>query len=63
LEGKLIAQTAGLTVEPFGGLTCWGGVSVGFILYAELRLEGRILDLRFPTLAEIGFSKFPLDVS
>ena len=62
-EGKLIAQTAGATVVPYGGLTCWGEVGVGFILYGKLRLEGDIMDLRFPTYAEIGFSKFPLDVT
>ncbi|XP_060596420.1 uncharacterized protein LOC132750448 [Ruditapes philippinarum] len=63
LEGKLIAQTAGLTVVPYGGLICWGELSVGYVLFVGLRLEGRILDLRFPARAEIGFSKFPLDVT
>jgi hypothetical protein len=62
-EGKLIAMTAGATVVPYGGLTCWGEVGVGYLLYAKLRLEGDIVDLRFPTYAEIGFSKFPLDVT
>lgn len=62
-EGKLIAQTAGATVTPYGGLTCYGEVGIGFILYGKLRLEGTIMDLKFPTRAEIGFSKFPLDVA
>ncbi|XP_053400990.1 uncharacterized protein LOC123541000 [Mercenaria mercenaria] len=62
-EGKLIAKTAGATVVPYGGLTCYGEMGIGFVMYGKLRLEGQIMDLRFPTRAEIGFSKFPLDVA
>jgi len=54
---------AGANVVPYGGLSCYGEVGVGFLLYAKMRLEGDILDLSFPTYAEIGFSKFPLDVT
>ena len=54
---------AGAVLTPYAGLTCYGSVSVGFLLYAELKLEGDIMDLRFPTMAEIAFSKFPLDVT
>ena len=64
MEGKLIAQTAAATVTPYGGINCYGQVALSAgPLYGKLRLEGDILELSFPTRAEIGFSKFPLDVS
>lgn len=56
-------MTAGATVVPYGGLTTYAEVGVGFIIYGKLRLEGDLMDLKFPTAAEIGFSKFPLDVA
>ncbi|KAK3609657.1 hypothetical protein CHS0354_035942 [Potamilus streckersoni] len=58
LEFKLEA-----TVVPYGGLTVWGELGIGLLLYGKLRLEGQIMDLRFPTFAEIVFSKFPFDVN
>ncbi|KAL5014713.1 hypothetical protein ScPMuIL_008983 [Solemya velum] len=61
--GVRILSRQGLAgIVPYGGLRCYGELGVGAILYGKLRLEGQILDLRFPTLAEITFSKFPLDV-
>ena len=55
---------AGAVLTPYAGLNCRGSVSVGFfLLYGELQLEGDIMALKFPTMAEIGFSKFPLDVT
>ena len=63
LSAKVIGMTLGGDVKPYGGLICYGSLSVSlFVIYAELRLEGQILDLAFPTHAEISFAKFPLDV-
>ena len=62
-KAKILAMRAGANVVPYGGLTCYGEVGVGFILYGKLRLEGDIMELSFPTAAEIAFNKFPLDVT
>ncbi|KAL5015119.1 hypothetical protein ScPMuIL_009389 [Solemya velum] len=59
---KVLNMQGNAGVVPYGGLTCYGELGVGAVLYGKLRLEGKILDLRFPTVAEITFSKFPLDV-
>ena len=59
---KVMDKAATCGVEPYGGLTIWGELGVGFALYGKLRLEGHLMDLGFPTTAEIGFKKFPLDV-
>ena len=49
-------------VTPYIGIRVWGELAVGAVLYGKLRLEGDIMEVRFPTEAEIGFSKFPFDV-
>lgn len=50
-------------VEPYAGLTVWGEFGLGFlVIFGKLRLEGMIMELRFPSRAEIAFNKFPLDV-
>ncbi|KAJ8321022.1 hypothetical protein KUTeg_002609 [Tegillarca granosa] len=59
---KIMSMKATAGVEPYAGLTVWGELGIGFLLYGKLRLQGNIMDLRFPTECEIGFSKFPLDV-
>lgn len=48
--------------EPYGGVSVWGELGIGLLLYGKLRLEGNIMDMGFPTTAEIEFKKFPLDV-
>ncbi|CAG2251012.1 unnamed protein product [Mytilus edulis] len=62
IGAKVLEMKAICGVEPYGGVTVYGELAVGFALYGKLRLEGRIMDLRFPTTAEISFNKFPLDV-
>ena len=59
---KIMDMKATVGVIPYGGLTVYGELGIGFMLYAKIRIEGEIMDLRFPTDAEIGFKKFPLDV-
>lgn len=50
-------------IAPYTGILVYGEVGIGIaMLYAKLRLEGHIMDLKFPTRGEISFSKFPLDV-
>lgn len=59
---KIMAMTAFVEVQPYGGLLVWGEMGIGFLLYGKLRLVGHIMDTGFPTTAEIAFNKFPLDV-
>ena len=60
---KLLEMKAFVGITPYGGIYAWGSMEI-FLgnLYGRLKLEGYIMDLRFPSTAEIGFSKFPLDV-
>ncbi|XP_062596534.1 uncharacterized protein LOC134257978, partial [Saccostrea cucullata] len=60
---KLLEMKGYVTIVPNGGVSAYGFVSVGFILYGELRLTGQIMEVGFPTTAEITFNKFPLDVN
>ncbi|VDH98959.1 Hypothetical predicted protein [Mytilus galloprovincialis] len=62
IAAKVLEMKAQCIVEPYAGVTVYGELGIGFLLYGKLRLEGRIMDLRFPTTAEITFNKFPLDV-
>ncbi|XP_052806226.1 uncharacterized protein LOC128235445 [Mya arenaria] len=61
-QAKIISRTAGATLVPYAGLSTYFKASLGFLLYGELLLEGEICNIGFPSAAEIGFSKFPLDV-
>ncbi|KAI8518956.1 hypothetical protein Bbelb_022130, partial [Branchiostoma belcheri] len=56
--------TMGLTgtSTPYIGITVWGELGIGALMYGKLRLEGDIMQTRFPTVAEMGFSKFPFDI-
>nr|XP_022295052.1 uncharacterized protein LOC111105175 [Crassostrea virginica] len=61
--GVRIMEMKGIVqVEPYGGLMVWGELGIGAALYGKLRLEGFIMDIGFPTKAEVTFNKFPLDV-
>ncbi|VDI29648.1 Hypothetical predicted protein [Mytilus galloprovincialis] len=62
IAAKVLEMKAICGVEPYGGVMVYGELGIGFLLYGKLRLEGKIMDLRFPTTAEISFNKFPLDV-
>ena len=56
-------MVATASVIPKGGLSAFGGVGLCLgPLCIELQLTGQILNVQFPTTAEVGFSKFPLDV-
>ncbi|XP_063408925.1 uncharacterized protein LOC134692405 [Mytilus trossulus] len=58
LEMKGIAE-----VVPYAGITAYAEIGLGFgPLFGKLRVEGQIMDMKFPTRAEVTFSKFPLDV-
>lgn len=59
---KIMDMKATATCEPYGGVSVWGELGIGALLYGKLRLEGNIMDMGFPTTAEIKFKKFPLDV-
>ncbi|KAK6192291.1 hypothetical protein SNE40_003784 [Patella caerulea] len=62
IGAKIMKMSVYGEAVPYGGLMTTGEISLGFIIYASLRLEGYILTTSFPTRAEIGFSKFPLDI-
>ncbi|VDI67222.1 Hypothetical predicted protein [Mytilus galloprovincialis] len=58
LEMKGIAE-----VVPYAGVMAYAEVGLGIgPLFGKLRVEGQIMDMKFPTRAEVTFSKFPLDV-
>ena len=60
---KLMTMGATATVTPKGGLLAFGSVGLCLgTLCIKLELTGQILNVQFPTTAEIYFSKFPLDV-
>ncbi|KAL5013969.1 hypothetical protein ScPMuIL_008239 [Solemya velum] len=64
LVGTTVLNMQGTTgMSPYGQLTCYGELGIGASLHGKLRLEGTLLDLRFPTAGEITFSKFPVDAS
>jgi hypothetical protein len=46
---KLMSMKGYATIIPYGGVEVWGELGIGFLLYGKLRIEGRIMDLRFPT--------------
>ncbi|XP_071798137.1 uncharacterized protein [Asterias amurensis] len=58
----LVSMKAKGGVSPMVGCSVTGYVSVGFILYGELELKADVLHTSFPTVAELLFAKFPLDV-
>ncbi|XP_035662464.1 uncharacterized protein LOC118406510 [Branchiostoma floridae] len=62
VAAKVMTMTLQGGVTPYVGITVWGEMGVGAIMYAKLRLEGDIMQTRFPTVAEIIFSKFPFDI-
>lgn len=62
VDASLSGMTAMSGIQPFGGAVVFGELQVGYAMSAVLKLEGQILELKFPTVAEIAFNKFPLDV-
>ncbi|XP_046562951.1 uncharacterized protein LOC124271844 [Haliotis rubra] len=59
---KILGMTVFGEVAPLGSALIYGEMSVGAVLYAKLRFDGYLLNLAFPSRAEIGFYKFPLDL-
>ena len=60
---KVLAMKAFAGATPYGGAHAWGSISLCFgPLCGSLRLDGYVMELRFPTTAEVAFNKFPLDV-
>ena len=59
---RVMSMVADANITPYAGIRVWGGASIGFVLYAEVRLTGYILDTRFPTYAELDFSRFPINL-
>ena len=60
---RVMNMVAEASVVPKGGVMVYGGLSFCLGPFcAELHLEGYIMNVKFPTTAEVMFSKFPLDV-
>jgi hypothetical protein len=56
-------MTGFASIIPFGGIKAFGSVAICYsLLCGKLRLDGYVLDTRFPSKAEVAFNKFPLDV-
>lgn len=50
-------------ITPHASVLAYGELSIGIlVLHASLRLEGHVVDVKFPTRGELAFNKFPLDV-
>ncbi|XP_076086943.1 uncharacterized protein LOC143057517 [Mytilus galloprovincialis] len=50
-------------ITPYASVFAYGELSIGIlVLHASLRLEGHVVDVKFPTRGELAFNKFPLDV-
>ncbi|CAG2190130.1 unnamed protein product [Mytilus edulis] len=62
VDASLAGMKATSGIQPFGGAVVSGELQVGYAMSAVLKLEGQILELKFPTVAEITYNKFPLDV-
>ncbi|XP_076086791.1 uncharacterized protein LOC143057371 [Mytilus galloprovincialis] len=62
VDASLSGMTVTSGIQPFGGAVVSGELQVGYAMSAVLKLEGQILELKFPTVAEITYNKFPLDV-
>ena len=61
---KLLSMKAYGTVIPKVGGGVHGTVGLCITVFCgSLRLYGNLINLRFPTTAEIAFPKFPLDIS
>ncbi|XP_048258676.1 uncharacterized protein LOC125384201 [Haliotis rufescens] len=59
---KILGMTVFGQVTPFGSALVYGEMGIGAVLYAKLRFDGYLMNLAFPSRAEIGFYKFPLDL-
>lgn len=60
---KIFSMTVFTEVEPYAGLTVSGEVGLCvLVICGQLQVRGMIMELRFPTRAEISFNKFPIDV-
>ncbi|XP_046574117.1 uncharacterized protein LOC124282192 [Haliotis rubra] len=60
---KILGMTLFGEVKPYGGASVYGELSIGVVLYGKLRFDGYLMNIAFPSRAEIGFYKFPLDLS
>lgn len=62
-EFNVLEMTGAVTVTPSAGLTATAEVGIGIPpFYAKLVLEGTILEVKYPTKAEMAFTMFPLDI-
>ncbi|XP_052073991.1 uncharacterized protein LOC127711867 [Mytilus californianus] len=63
LEMCIMSMKAKAVVTPHIGAGVWGelAVDIGFA-YGGIRLEGHLLETRFPITAEFKFNKFPIKI-
>ncbi|XP_064643636.1 uncharacterized protein LOC135497734 [Lineus longissimus] len=62
IGAKVLKLFAYAIATPSTGIKLYGEAGIGFILYAKLRLTGAICEVRFPTMMDTYFLKFPLSV-
>ncbi|XP_046360096.2 uncharacterized protein LOC124137716 [Haliotis rufescens] len=61
---KILGMTVFGEVVPYGTVSVYGELGIGFLIwFGKLRFDGRLMNIAFPSRAEIGFYKFPLDLS
>lgn len=59
---KVMEMTGNAKVDPYGSVMVSGQLSVGNFFHGSLKLEGSMIDVHFPSTAELSFNKFPLEV-
>jgi hypothetical protein len=59
---KVMDMTGFAKVDPYGTVVVSGQLKVGSFLHGTLKLEGSMIEVGFPSKAELSFSKFPLEV-
>ncbi|CAG2189848.1 unnamed protein product [Mytilus edulis] len=63
LEMCIMSMKAKAVVTPYIGAGVWGELAVDIgIAYGGIRLEGHLLETRFPITAEFKFNKFPIKI-
>ncbi|XP_041378093.1 uncharacterized protein LOC121390363 [Gigantopelta aegis] len=61
---KILSMQVTSVLRPFSNVKVFGSVGLGILnIYGKLILRGYIMEVAFPSTAEIVFSKFPLDIT
>ena len=63
VAAKILSMQVTGVLRPFSNVRVFGSMGLGVLnVFGKLRLSGFLMEVSFPSTAEIVFSKFPLDV-